>query len=43
MRSRRYADLIAKRKQLAEERTHYPEPYDAERIYNLNLKDPLAG
>jgi hypothetical protein len=32
------------RKALAQEGPtfHYPEPYDAERIYNLNLLDPLA-
>lgn len=43
MESEKYAELVAKRKQVAKERfTHYPEPYDAERIYNLNLLDPLA-
>ncbi len=43
MKTKAYADLKAKRKLVADEKfTHYPEPYDAERIYNLNLLDPLA-
>jgi arylsulfatase A-like enzyme len=42
MQSPRYAQLVANRMQIAEQREHYPEPYDAERIYNLNLRDPLA-
>jgi arylsulfatase A-like enzyme len=43
MRTKKYAELVVKRKEMAAAREHYPEPYDAERIYNLNLRDPLAG
>jgi arylsulfatase A-like enzyme len=43
MQTKKYAGLVAKRKEMADAREHYPEPYDAERIYNLNLRDPLAG
>jgi arylsulfatase A-like enzyme len=43
MKTPAYAALIRKRKQVADTTyTHYPEPYDAERIYNWNLLDPLA-
>lgn len=43
MNSAKYYELVAKRKELAEKREHYPEKYDAERIYNYNLIDPLSG
>jgi hypothetical protein len=44
LHTREYAELVNARKALAQEGPtfHYPEPYDAERIYNLNLLDPLA-
>ncbi len=42
MNSSEYAKLIVERKKIAEKREHYPEKYDAERIYNYNLLDPLA-
>ncbi len=29
--------------EIAGKREHYPEQYDAERIYNYNLIDPLSG
>lgn len=37
-----YQQLVANRKKIAEEKEHYPEKYDAERIFNYNLYDPLA-
>jgi len=42
MNSPEYARLVAERKKMAEKREHYPEKYDAERIYNYNLLDPLS-
>lgn len=42
MESPAYEKLIVKRKKIAEKRGHYPQGYDAERIYNYNLLDPLA-
>ncbi|MFW6310486.1 MAG: sulfatase [Prolixibacteraceae bacterium] len=42
MNSAKYYELVAERKKLAEKRGHYPEKYDAERIFNYNLFDPLA-
>ena len=42
MLSMDYQEKINKRKQLAAQKAHYPEKYDAEMIYNNNLKDPLT-
>lgn len=42
MTTEKYAQLVEKRKKMADEQEHYPEGHDGEKIYNLNLKDPLA-
>jgi len=42
MNSTAYAEQVSRRKKIAAQRGHYPQGYDCERIFNDNLRDPLA-
>lgn len=41
MLTKAYADAVINRKAALEDRIYYPQDYDADRIFNLNLRDPL--